>query len=228
MPGRYTLSVPDDKEIYQRFSITNTLREYTPRYNIAPGQENPIIFTENTKIIATMIWGLVPHWANQDIVQYNTINARAEGIEDKPVFKKPFHFQRCLVPATGYYEWDQSKKPRIPYYLTVKNAPLFAFAGLYDIWVSVKTGKEICSYTIITIEPNEKIAKIHHRMPVILQKEDEDFWLNPDIVDPKQLHPLLKPFPADQMEMYPVSTKVNSPSLDTRELIERQEQNSLF
>jgi putative SOS response-associated peptidase YedK len=166
-----------------------------------------------------MLWRLIPYWAPDDSFKFKTINARVEGIEGKPVYRKPFRTQRCLVPATGFYEWDKSVKPTQPWYFKLKHEELFAFAGLYDRWQDPKTRTEVLSYTIITIQANGVVGKIHHRMPVILQKEDEDAWLNPDIVEPELLLPLLKQYPDKEMEAYPVSTAVNRPTIDTAELI---------
>jgi putative SOS response-associated peptidase YedK len=166
-----------------------------------------------------MVWGLIPHWAKDDKFKFQTINARVEGMESKPVYRKPFRMQRCLVPATGFYEWDKTQTPSQPYYFTLKSGEMFAFAGLYDVWTDPKTNKEIQSYTIITTAANGVVGKIHHRMPVILLREDEDEWLNPDIIEPERLLPLLKPYPDTEMIAYPVSTAVNRPNMDSAELI---------
>jgi putative SOS response-associated peptidase YedK len=135
------------------------------------------------------------------------------------IHRKPFRQQRCLVPATGFYEWHKSQKPSQPYFFKLKHAELFTFAGLYDQWLDPKTNKEIQSYTIITTAANGVVGKSHQRMPVILQKEDEEEWVNPDIVEPERLLPLLKQYPNKEMEAYPVSTAVNRPTIDTGELI---------
>ena len=170
-----------------------------------------------------MFWGLIPHWAKDKSISYKTINARAEGIENKPTYKKPFRFQRCLVPATGFYEWTKTK-PAVPYYFQLKDESLFAFAGLYDTWKDPQDGNEIYSYTIITTEPNDVVSPIHHRMPLILSKEDEDFWLDPDVIEPERLLPLLKPYPSSEMKVDRVSTSVNNPKFDSEELIKPREE----
>jgi putative SOS response-associated peptidase YedK len=219
MCGRYGFSVKDAKEIYNRFDIVNTLDDYSPRWNIAPGQMNPTITRHSPKQIKRMFWGLIPYWSKDDSFKFKTINAREEGIEDKPVYRKPFRTQRCLIPATGFFEWDKSKKPSQPYYFTVKDEPIIAFAGLYDIWTDNKTGEEIWSYSIITTQANDLVNKIHPRMPVILSKENEEAWIDPDIVEPERLHEYLKPFNPDKMTMVPVSTQVNIPTIDEENLI---------
>lgn len=125
--------------------------------------------------------------------------------------------------ASGFYEWDKSTKSSIPYYFQLKDESLFAFAGLYDVWKDPKDGQEIHSYTIITTEPNDVVSPVHQRMPVILSKEDEDFWLDPDVIEPERLLPLLRPYPRDQMKATRVSTAVNNPRLDSEELIKPQQ-----
>lgn len=224
MCGRYGFSVKDTNEIYNRFDIVNTLDSYKPHWNIAPGKLNPTITRHSPKQIHRMLWGLIPFWAKDDSFKFKTINARSEGIEDKPVYKKPFITQRCLIPATGFFEWDKSKKPSKPYYFTLKDEPIFAFAGLYDIWTDAKTGKRIQSYTIITTQANDLVGKIHPRMPVILKRKYEDEWINPDTVDPEKLHEYLKPYDPDKMNMIRVSPIVNSLTQDNENIIKPQKE----
>jgi len=225
MCGRYGFSVKNAKEVYDRFEVVNTLDDLLPRYNIAPGQLNPVIVKHSPNSITRMFWGLIPFFAKDDSFKYKTINARSEGIESKPTYKKPFRYQRCLVPATNFYEWDKSQKPSLPYAFFVKDQPIFAFAGLYDIWKDPRSGDEIHSYTIITTEANEVVGKIHPRMPVILPKEEEEIWLNPDIIEPERLLPLLKPYPASHMKSYQISRAINNPSMDSEALL-KPESNS--
>jgi putative SOS response-associated peptidase YedK len=174
MCGRYGFSVKNAKDVYERFDTVNELSDYKPRWNIAPGEQNPVITRHSPNQISRMVWGLIPYWAKNTKFHFTTINARVEGIASKPAFRKPFKSQRCLVPATGFFEWDKSVKPRQPYYFKLKQQDLFAFAGLYDIWRDPKTGAEIQSYTIITTEANGVVGKIHQRMPVILQSVTEN------------------------------------------------------
>lgn len=223
MCGRYGFSVKDAKEVYKRFQIENPTVEVKPHYNIAPGTMQPVVTRHSPNSLQFMFWGLIPHWAKDTSMSYKTINARAEGIESKPTYRKPFRFQRCLIPATGFYEWDKSQKPSIPYYFHLKDESLFAFAGLYDIWKDPKDGQEMYSYTIITTEPNDVVAPIHNRMPVILKNENEDMWLDPDSIEPERLLPLLQPYPSDAMIKHSVSTAVNNPRNDSEDLIKPQE-----
>ncbi|MDQ6659789.1 MAG: SOS response-associated peptidase, partial [Chloroflexota bacterium] len=196
MCGRYGFSVKDAQEVYERFEIVNTLPDFHPRFNIAPGQLNPVVLRHSPNSIQRMFWGLIPSWAKDERMRYTTINARVETVKEKSAYRKPLRYQRCLVPATGFYEWDKKQKPSRPYYFHLKHEPLFAFAGVYDVWHDPKTGKEIQSYTIITTQANSVVGAIHARMPVILRKEDEEAWLNPDETEPDALLPLLRPYAA--------------------------------
>lgn len=220
MCGRYGFSVKDAREVQNRFDTINTLEDLSSRYNIAPGQMNPVI-TQRAEgnTISRMFWGLIPHWSKDDSFKFKTINARVEGIEAKPVYRTPFRTHRCLIPATGFYEWDKSFKPSRPYYFKLKDDSIFAFAGLFDIWHDKSSGKEIQSYTIITTVPNETVGKIHSRMPVILKRENEAEWLDPDIVEPERLHALLTSYPDDEMESFPISSAINNPRTDNQDLI---------
>lgn len=219
MCGRYGFSVTDIKQVYKRFEVVNELTDFKPRYNIALGQMNPVITKQSPNKIQRMFWRLIPSWAKDKSISFHTINARAEDIDKKPTFKKPLRCQRCLIPATGFYEWKKTVSPSIPYYFQLKDKLPFAFAGVYDIWKGPDFGQELYSYTIITTAANKIVALIHPRMPVILQKEDEEQWLNPDIDKPEKLLPLLQPYPADNMASYMVSRNVNNISLDNEELI---------
>ena len=170
-----------------------------------------------------MLWGLLPHFAQDEHYKYKTINAKAETVAQLPTFREPLRHKRCIVPATGFYEPDKIHYTKPPYpwhYFKLKGQELFGFAGLYDVWKDRKTGKEIESYTIITTEPNACVGKVHHRMPVILKREDEAAWLDPDVVEPERLLPLLAPYPADEMDSWPVGDAARNPKNDYPELIQ--------
>ena len=222
MCGAYGFSVKDAKEVYDRFEVVNTLEDLKPRWNVRPGQMNPVITSHSPNQISRMFWGLIPHWARDDKSKYSTINARAETVATLSTYKEPFRHKRCIVPATGFYEPDKihfSKPPFPWHYFQLKDQKVFGIAGLYDVWKDRETGKEIYSYTIITTEPNAVVGEFHGRMPVILQKEDEETWLNPDISEPAQLQPLLHSYPADKMETWPVGEEARNPRNDYPELI---------
>jgi putative SOS response-associated peptidase YedK len=222
MCGRYGFSVNDAKEVYERCDTWNELADLTARYNVAPGQMNPVITSHSPNEISRMFWGLIPHWAKDDTQKFRTINARAETAATSPAYREPFRHTRCIVPATGFYEPDKLHyaKPPFPWhYFQLKDQKIFGFAGLYDIWKDKQTGREIKSYTIITTTPNRLVGTIHDRMPVILHPEDEATWLNPDIVEPERLLPLLKSYPAEKMKAWRVGDAARNPQNDYPELL---------
>ena len=223
MCGAYGFSIKDAKNVYDRFEVVNTLPDLQPRWNVRPGQLNPVITHHSPNQISRMFWGLIPSWAKDDSHKYKTINARAETVATLPTYRASFRHKRCLVPANFFYEPDKihDQKPPFPWScFQFTDKRLFAFAGLYDIWADKKTGREIYSYTIITTEPNGVVGKIHNRMPAILHREDEEAWLNPTITKPERLLPLLKPYePASDMEMWSVGDAARNPRNDFPELI---------
>jgi putative SOS response-associated peptidase YedK len=222
MCGAYGFSVKDAKEVYDRFEVVNTLDDLKPRWNVRPGQMNPVITSHSPNQISRMFWGLIPHWAKDKSFAYKTINARAETVATLVTYKEPFRHKRCIVPATGFYEPDKIHftKPPFPWhYFQLKDQKVFGIAGLYDVWKDRETGKEMHTYTIITTEPNAVVGEFHGRMPVILQKEDEETWLNPDISEPAQLQPLLQSYQPDKMETWPVGEEARNPRNDYPELI---------
>ncbi len=223
MCGAYGLSVRNIQNLIDRYDIVNFLDDFKPRWNIRPGQSNPVIVNQGNKEIELMVWGLIPHFATDEQYKYKTINAKAETVDTLPTFRHSFARKRCLVPATGFYEPDKInfvKQPFPWHYFKMKDDSIFSFAGLYDVWKDKNNGKEIHSYTIITTVPNTIVGKYHDRMPVILEKEDEEVWLNPEIVEASQLRPLLKPFPNNKMEEWQVGAKARNPINDYPEVIE--------
>lgn len=191
-----------------------------PRYNIAPSQDVlTIIQSGNELAFEVMIWGLIPSWSREPA---GLINARAETLAEKPSFSESFTRRRCLIPADGFYEWQRDGKTRQPYYFQMKDEAPFAFAGLWDRWRNPNeefSPTAITSCSIITTTPNELLATIHDRMPVILAPEDYDRWLRED-ARPAELHEMLAPFPAEEMKSFPVSPKVNHAAAEGPELVE--------
>jgi putative SOS response-associated peptidase YedK len=224
MCGAYGFSIPDTKNVYDRFEVVNTLADLKPRWNVRPGQLNPVITSHSPNQISRMLWGLIPHWSKTEKHKYSTINAKAETVSQLTTYREPFRRQRCLVPATFFYEPDKMHVEKSPFpwhCFQFKDQRLFAFAGIYDVWRDKNTGKEIASYSMITTEPNAVVGAIHPRMPAILRKEDEATWLNPEIIEPEQLLPLLKPYePADEMASWPVGDAAKNPRNDFPELIQ--------
>ncbi|MDH3514790.1 MAG: SOS response-associated peptidase, partial [Gammaproteobacteria bacterium] len=159
-------------------------------------------------------------WAEDKKIGYRTINARAETVAQKPSYRTAFRRRRCLIAADGFYEWRPGKPKKQPYYIRLKEGRPFGFAGLWERWEP--EGQEpVESCTIIVTSANELIGQIHDRMPVILASQDYDLWLDPGVHEPAQVTPLLKPYPEEEMEMWPVSLQVNSPKHDGEALIQR-------
>jgi len=214
MCGRYNL-VTDAQALVDFFEIERTLfdaAELTPRYNIAPGQDVPIVReTGEGREVALAHWGLVPHWSKQARPKYATINARAETVADKPTYREAFRHKRCLIPATGFYEWHQQAGQKIPYHIHVPEGELFAFAGLWDRWDKEGSGFDSCS--IIVTGANATMQPIHERMPVILNPAQYNSWLNVGHFNRAQLESLLVPY-GGSLEAYPVSRIVNNPKSD--------------
>jgi putative SOS response-associated peptidase YedK len=219
MCGRYTQTT-DLETLQRRFEFDSGGVTLEPRYNLAPGQEAPVVVEEGAKVLKPMRWGLVPYWAKEASIGYKMINARAETLAEKSSFKKSFRERRCLVLADGFYEWCKLKGKRtgVPMRFILKSREPFAFAGLWDAWKRPE-GDVLLSFTIITTGANELLRSVHDRMPVILRPQDEDKWLDPDLKNIDHLVPLLMPYPSDMMEGYEVSTLVNSPKNDVPECI---------
>lgn len=219
MCGRFSL-VADLKTVTIRFDARSVVTQWKPRYNLAPGQAALSVVQENKeRSIVNMTFGFIPHWAKQKATGYTMINAKAETVAEKPSYRESFRHKRCLVPADGYYEWLQTDSGKQPFRLTLKSGGLFAFAGIWDSWTDPE-GKSRDTLAIITTEGNALTKKLHDRMPVILHEKDEEEWLNTTEFHEEKLHSLLKPFAANKMEMYPVSTLVNSWKNDNPDCIQ--------
>ena len=211
MCGRFTLKTPA-AVLREMFGVSQ-LPGFGARYNVAPTQ--PVATVRRSDGVNSwepMRWGLIPHWARDPSIGNRMINARAETIAEKPAFREPFARRRCLVPADGFYEWERIGGGRKqPWYLSLLEDQPFAFAGLWARW----SGEEgsIGSCSIITTTPNELVAPIHDRMPVILDRGGFDCWLD-EASTPQELRSLLHPVDARRMQARPVSTLVNSPAND--------------
>ena len=214
MCGRYTISVsPDELASHFNAIAPETL---TPRFNAAPSQDLPTLLNEPSvgpRSIEMLHWGLVPHWSKTRDVGQKMINARAETLTSKPSFRDAFRKRRCLVLADGFYEWRANGSTKTPMRITLKSGEPFAFAGLWESWQDSSTGERLRTFTIITTEPNDLMATIHNRMPVILLPGDEDRWLDNN-ARPEDWEALLRPYPTDRMTAYPVSRRVNSVQYD--------------
>lgn len=233
MCGRYRLS--RRKQIIEEYFETQPWDDdWSPRYNIAPTQPIPVIRQhpkEPVRQISLMKWGLIPHWAKDASGAASTINARSETAATKPAFRDPLKFRRCLIPADGFYEWTRTPRSKQPYCFEVNDGELFAFAGLWDGWKNAE-GQWIRTCSILTTTPNGLTSAIHDRMPVIVQRESYDLWLDPGITNVQVVSELLKPYHANSMRCYPVSTRINHVANDDEECSQPVEiteaQNRLF
>jgi putative SOS response-associated peptidase YedK len=218
MCGRYSLHThPEVIALYFKLGL---VPEITPRYNITPGTNILIVRQDPAKgrIADLYRWGLIPGWAKDPAIGNKLANARAETVAEKPSFRSAFKRWRCLIPASGFYEWKKLAGRKQPYYVRPVGADLFAFAGLTERWMGPDGPVHSC--TIITTDANDSMRDIHDRMPVILAPEDHAAWLDPVNQATEKLKALLKPSPAKTMSAHPVSTRVNTPKNDEPALIE--------
>jgi len=215
MCGRFTI-VPT-VSFYERFGLPPG-PELTPRYNVAPGQEVPVIVRGDRNRVVPMTWGLVPVSGRGPGARKPVINARAETLLERPVFRDAVRKNRCLVPASGFYEWKREGTRKIPLYIRLTGVPLFAFAGLYSAPEDA-SGREHGTFTIVTTEPNRLVAGLHDRMPAILPRGKEETWIGAGEIGAADLTGILSPYPSGEMEGYPVSGKVNDPKNDGPDLI---------
>ena len=222
MCGRFTQK-SERPDIQLEFYIQGWNAEPSVNYNIAPSQNTGIILNDGKNNIYTAFqWGLIPHWAKDSRIGYSMINAKSETIAQKPSFKNPFKYKRCLIPANGFYEWEKTGNKKIPHYIFTKNSSLFSMAGLYDEWLQPSDNTKLFTFTIITTDANELTAEIHDkkRMPVIIQKKDREMWLDNSRYNETDLLAMLKPYESSLMDAYEVSSFVNSPKNNSEQCIE--------
>lgn len=209
MCGRFTFTISPEL-LAEIFGIT-ILGDLPQRFNVAPTQQVLAIrATDQGRQAAFLRWGLIPSWAKDPAIGSRMINARCESVHEKPAFRHAIRYRRCIIPAGGFYEWLEEGGKKHPRYVRLKHDALMAFAGIWDHWKDPE-GHIIETCSILTTSSNELIQPLHDRMPVILRPEQYDLWLDPATTDPEKLKPLYHPFPSELMEMYPVSTFVNSP-----------------
>ena len=227
MCGRYTLHASPER-LAERFDVAVS-DTFEPRYNCSPGQELPVITSDDPNHLQRFTWGLTPSWAEE---KQGLINARAETVQDKRSFADAYESRRCLVPADGFYEWADLGDGKQPYRVAFADDRPFAMAGLWERWEppTQQLGLDsfgddgdsddpepLETFTVITTEPNEMISELHHRMAVVLEPDAEEQWLNGDA---DTAATLLNPYPADEFEYFRVSDRVNSPANDNPDLIE--------
>ncbi len=221
MCGRFTLHHVTE-EVVERFGVNQVFFPLTARYNIAPSQRIAVI-TEGRVTGARYLegykWGLVPFWSRDPDIGHRLINARAETLAKKPAFKYALTRRRCIIPASGFFEWKKGGDERFPLHIRPRGGEFFGFAGLWEEWMTPQ-GWAIRTCTLITTETNRLLAPLHDRMPAILRPQDEAAWLDPSNQNGLELLRLLQPYPVEKMEVYPVSQRVNLPAFDDVECIE--------
>ncbi len=222
MCGRYAFFSP--AEAVKRAFALDGFPELESRYNIAPTQDVPVVRVnaQQAREAALLHWGLVPHWAKERSIGNRMINARAETIADKPSFRVAFRRRRCLLLASGWYEWQQAGDGKQPWFICQEQGEPLAMAGLWESWQDPAAGTTLESCTIITTEAAASIEDIHHRMPVILPEAHWEPWLDPGYFEPMPLQDMLVPDAGTRLLAWPVSRRVNSPRNEGSGLIERQ------
>ena len=216
MCGRFTLRTPTPVLIktFRLSNVADDAQDLPPRYNVAPTQQIAVVRNDDEarRQLVNMRWGLVPFWAKDKSIGNRMINARCETVAEKPAFRAALRQRRCLVLADGYYEWQKVGAKKQPYWIRMEDDRPFAMAGLWESWrdAEAKENHPLLSCTIITTDSNDLTHDLHDRMPVILEPDDWDAWLDVTIADTDTVQALLRPYESDVMRMDPVSTHVNN------------------
>ncbi len=214
MCGRFGYRLSREK-VEERFGLRKIPDGLVLSYNVSPGKNVPTVLNTSPDELSFLRWGLIPHWAKWEKEGFNLVNAKAETILAKPMFKELVRVRRCLILADCYYEWKEIGQRRIPYRILMKDERPFAFAGLWDSWLH--NGQEVRTCLIITTRANKLVRTIHDRMPVILPPDKERVWLS--VLRMEEVESLLQPYEAGQMHAYEISTEINSPRNDSASII---------
>lgn len=218
MCGRYTLATSTER-LAEEFGFDASSVELSESYNVAPTQGVAAVLEEDgARRLEVLRWGLIPPWADDPQIGSRMINARSETAPEKPSFRRAFRERRCLIPADGFFEWQRTNGAKQPFYIHMEDGRPFGLAGLWESWKGDGDG-EVRTCTILTTEPNAVVGGIHNRMPVIVAPDAYDVWLDP-ASETDELTGLLAPYPEGEMEAYPVSRFVNSPSNNDPRCIE--------
>ena len=221
MCGRYALFTPE--QVPDRFNVDGAGLgvDFQAHYNITPGSVQPVITRRRGQLRAeSMKWGYQPPWSRQEgiIYRYKTFNARSEGVFDKPMWKQLIRYRRCLVPANGFYEWQDVSGGKQPYFIRPADESLFAFAGIYGFYRD-EAGRERGSFAILTTQANDSMKSLHDRMPVILHRDMEMAWVDEIMDEPEAIKVILKPY-SRNLRIVRVSQDVNTAQFDGPRLIE--------
>jgi putative SOS response-associated peptidase YedK len=208
--------------VVRLFGLPTDSPQFEPRYNIAPTQFVPVVRVDHDGVrrLAALYWGLVPHWAKEKAIGARMINARAETLAEKPAFREAYRRRRCLVLASGYFEWQALPEGKQPWFIRRRDGAPFAMAGLWESWVDRAGGGPLESCAIITTEATGRISQLHHRVPAILPPEALSRWLDPRLTSAGELAPLLAAPAEGELEPVPVSRRVNNARNEGPELIE--------
>lgn len=216
MCGRFAVSITTDQ--IEKLIPGISKLDIPRNYNVAPSQSIAAL-KQGSHDIDFFHWGLIPFWAKDKSISYKMINARSETVHEKASFKNSLKKRRCLIPASGYYEWKKEGKDKQPYYIKPKKDELFLFAGLWESWTDKENGEIIESASIITTDANKQISDVHHRMPVFITKDLVDTWMKQDY-QLDELQSLMLPNSRVDVEFYPVSKMVNKPINNSPECIQ--------
>ncbi|MBJ6749904.1 SOS response-associated peptidase [Geomonas anaerohicana] len=218
MCGRFAVDIAPEV-LAETFGL-QVVPTVVPRYNVAPTQQVAVVRedTDGGNRLDLLHWGLIPAWAKERTIAYKMINARSETLLEKPSFRQAYKYRRCVVPVSGFYEWRHEGKEKLPHYIRIRDGLPMLFAGLWESWKSPE-GEVVESFTILTTAANKLLESIHERMPVILHPDECGRWLNRHLTDPTPLSVFFQPYPADLLELWPVSPLVNTPKVDSCELI---------
>jgi putative SOS response-associated peptidase YedK len=224
MCGRARLS-SDVSEIKVAFRIPpeRPTPNFAASWNVAPTDPLPVVrydAKDRQRSLEVMRWGLVPFWAKDIKVGFANINAKAEGIENKPAFREAFQRRRCLVPVDNFYEWKKVGGGKQPYAIGLKGGGVMALAGLWETWRAPSSGERVRSFAIVTTVPNELCSALHNRMPVVLAPETWPAWIGEELADEPRLKSLLAPYPSDDMICWPVSPRVGNVKNNDPDLVE--------
>ena len=198
------------------------LEPLRPNYNMAPTQQSPVVLVrDDARQIELSRWGLVPVWAKSvaAAAKYSLINARGEEIAEKRTYAKAFRRRRCVVPLSGFYEWQRQGTRKRPFAIHLRDHPIMSVAAVWERWQPADTPEPLHSFSIVTTRANDFMADIHDRMPVILDEQDVEFWLDPEVQEPERVLPLVRPCPPEWLTAYEVSTAVNAPRHNAPDLL---------